>query len=609
MPLIDQIREQKLIELAKTRFAADLTEAELNVLRESASSLDSDLPKKDAPRPEIRPELVRWLASDPEAAPFLDPKGIRVYGVTLPRYLNLAECRIAVPLIFYRCTIKRGINLRSAETRGIYLLGCSVEGTVQADWIDAQGAIVFRESQFTSEVILSGARIRGELSFSGAKLEVEAKEGEEEVVGLSAGRAEIGGGVFLGNGFTSNGEIRLHGAQIKGDLDCSGAKLVVTEGKALSADGAEIGGAVFLSEKFTSYGEIRLPSVRIKGILDCSGAKMEVKEGNALSADGAEIGGSVFLRDGFTCSGTIRLLGAMIGGQLNFRGAKVAEVCCENLLLSGDLLWMGIQEPEKAALNLMGANVKNLREDRESWPQAGNLVLDGLSYEEVTLHRKRTEVDIENGRWTEELVLKVEDRIEWLMRQRKDILTEAHPWMFLAKHLEGKGDRRGAKHVVYTYRCLQAKSKWLPQRLLDCAFAWLEERPLRICWSIAITLFLGTLIFAGADRSGAMIQTVRIQPNAVKDDGEVKPVSPLYPKYQPFVYTLENAVPLLRLGMDDKWTPNPSPEFCVAWYPRWPWLYFISTYGVLVFFRWALIMWGWVQATILAAALADRFRK
>ncbi len=560
MPLIDQIREQKLIELAKTRFAADLTEAELNVLRESASSLDSDLPKKDAPRPEIRPELVRWLASDPEAAPFLDPKGIRVYGVTLPRYLNLAECRIAVPLIFYRCTIKRGINLRSAETRGIYLLGCSVEGTVQADRIDAQGAIVFRESQFTSEVILSGARIRGELSFSGAKLEVEAKEGEEEVVGLSAGRAEIGGGVFLGNGFTSNGEIRLHGAQIKGDLDCSGAKLVVTEGK-------------------------------------------------ALSADGAEIGGSVFLRDGFTCSGTIRLLGAMIGGQLNFRGAKVAEVCCENLLLSGDLLWMGIQEPEKAALNLMGANVKNLREDRESWPQAGNLVLDGLSYEEVTLHRKRTEVDIENGRWTEELVLKVEDRIEWLMRQRKDILTEAHPWMFLAKHLEGKGDRRGAKHVVYTYRCLQAKSKWLPQRLLDCAFAWLEERPLRICWSIAITLFLGTLIFAGADRSGAMIQTVRIQPNAVKDDGEVKPVSPLYPKYQPFVYTLENAVPLLRLGMDDKWTPNPSPEFCVAWYPRWPWLYFISTYGVLVFFRWALIMWGWVQATILAAALADRFRK
>jgi hypothetical protein len=144
---------------------------------------------------------------------------------------------------------------------------------------------------------------------------------------------------------------------------------------------------------------------------------------------------------------------------------------------------------------------------------------------------------------------------------------------------------------------------------LAIAFAWLEENPLHIGWSILLTLLLGTSIFIWGGSNHAMIETVRYQPNAIKDNGEIKPVSPQYPKFQPFIYTLENAVPLIKLGMDDKWTPDPSPEFCRAWFPRLPWLYFVSTYGTLVLTRWALIVGGWVQATVLAAALADRFKK
>jgi hypothetical protein len=412
-PLLDEKRANKLIELARERFALHLSEAELNLLRDSASS---GVPirglmglRSNRIPPKIRPELVRWLASDRKAARFLDPNGIRVYGVTLPRDLDLEGCHISVPLVFYRSTINGGINLQLAETKGIYIVYCSVEGAIQADRIDAQGPMYLQKSQFASEVALKGARIEG-------------------------------------------------------DLDCSGAKLEVKEGDAFSADRAEIGGGVFLKQGFTSSGTIRLLGAQIKGNLECSGAKLEVKEGDALSADGAEFGGSVFLHQGFTSSGTIRLVSAQIGGQLDFCGAKVAEVRCENLLLSGDLLWMGIQEPEKAALSLMGAKVKNLREDRESWPQAGRLFLDGLEYEEVTLHPKLTDDELKNAKMTEELDLKVEDRIAWLMLQPEKQRTEAHPWMFLAKHLEGKGDRKGAKHVVFMYRCLQAKSKWLPSR-------------------------------------------------------------------------------------------------------------------------------------------------
>jgi hypothetical protein len=51
MILLDQIRETKLIELAKSRFDTDLSEAELKVLRDSASSEDLPVPDEKAPRP------------------------------------------------------------------------------------------------------------------------------------------------------------------------------------------------------------------------------------------------------------------------------------------------------------------------------------------------------------------------------------------------------------------------------------------------------------------------------------------------------------------------------------------------------------------------------
>jgi hypothetical protein len=59
------------------------------VLRDSASYVDPDLHETNAPQPAIRPEFVRWLASDPEAVDFIAPKGLRVFGVTLPYTLDL----------------------------------------------------------------------------------------------------------------------------------------------------------------------------------------------------------------------------------------------------------------------------------------------------------------------------------------------------------------------------------------------------------------------------------------------------------------------------------------------------------------------------------------
>jgi len=698
MPLLDQIREEKLINLAKACFDPLPTEAEEKVLRDSASSLDPVMLTANSPGPAIRSDFVRWLATDPEAATHIDPKGLRAFGITLPDKLDLQNCRVLVPLHFQHCTIKREIDLRSAETRSIQLLDSSFDDIITADRINVDGPLFLRGSSFSGEIRLvgakingaldclgaklivkggnalsadraeiggivylqqgydlrgtmqgfessgtirlAGAKIKGDLSCSGAKLRV--KEGDA----LYAYSAEIGGNVFLNNGFESSGTIRLPGAKIKGDLSCSGAKLRVKDGNALHADGAEIGGSVFLNvfrdtdsgqrEDFESTGTIRLPGAHIKGILSCSGAKLKVTEGDALFADCAVVGANVSLDKGFESSGTIRLLGARIGGELAFIAAKTAVVGCKDLRLSGDMWWTGIQEPQEALLDLTGASLKNLRDDRESWPAPGRLILDGLAFEELTLHERPSEEQVMNSSHGLELPLNVDERIEWLMLQPPDRRIKPQPWMQLARLLEAKGNRKGAKHVVFKYRTFLAKEKefhplrWLfkllfrratfgcvwpylrhPNRSWAIAFAWLEEAPLRICWSIAVTLMVGTLIFAGAFSSGAMLASVQTQPNAVLPNGESKNLSAHYPLSQPFLYTLENAVPLVKLGMDEKWMPDPKhkPQ---PWFPqfRWlDWLGWFNSYWFLVTSRVLLICLGWFQAGVLGAVLLRRFKE
>ena len=605
MPLLDKTREEKLIDLAKACFDPPPTGAEEKVLRDSASSLDQYLPKADAPRPTIRSEFVRWLATDPTAATYIDPKGLRAYGITLPGKLDLQSCRILVTLDFRQCTMKSEIDLLFAETRGIWLLDSLLDGGIRADGIDVDGPLFLRGSSFSGEVRLLGAKIKGVLDCISAKLQVT--EGNA----LSADAAEIGGGVFLRESFESCGTIRLLGAKIKGDLSCSGAKLQVKEGNALVADGAEFGGSIFLNEDFESSGTIRLPGAKIKGDLECSGSKLNVADGDALTANGAEIGGNVFLCKAFESRGTIGLQSAKIGGDLAFLGAKTTKVDCTNLRLSGDMFWMRIQKPGEVFLILSGATLRNLYDDRESWPHSENLILDGLTYQELTHHGPPSAEQIMSHSSGPELPFNVEERIKWLILQPEKAREKPQPWMQLRDLLERKGDRKGAKYVLFRFRCLQAQKSWTFWRWLRIAFAWLEEAPIRICWSIAFTLTVGTMIFAGAFSSGAMLASVQIQPNAVLSNGESKNLSAHYPLSQSFLYTLENAVPLVKLGMDEKWMPDPKhkPQ---PWFPqfRWlDWLGWFNSYWFLVVSRVLLICLGWFQAGVLGAALLRRFKE
>jgi hypothetical protein len=126
----------------------------------------------------------------------------------------------------------------------------------------------------------------------------------------------VEGDVFLDQGFHATGAVRLLGARIQGQLSCRGARLENPNGDALSADGMTVEGGVFLDQGFHATGAVRLLGARIQGQLSCRGARLENPNGIALSADGMTVEGDVFLDEGFHATGAVRLLRARIRGAL-----------------------------------------------------------------------------------------------------------------------------------------------------------------------------------------------------------------------------------------------------------------------------------------------------
>jgi hypothetical protein len=148
----------------------------------------------------------------------------------------------------------------------------------------------------------------------------------------------------LSGGFKSVGEIRLNGCNIDRNLDCSGAEMSNPGGYSLSAAGSHIKGSAYFSKtapwltypvpfSFTSKGALRLDGANIDGNLDCSGGvfaataflsnqtKPEQNDLYAISANGLKVGADVLFgqdekeRTRFSAQGFVSLINARVGGD------------------------------------------------------------------------------------------------------------------------------------------------------------------------------------------------------------------------------------------------------------------------------------------------------
>jgi hypothetical protein len=85
--------------------------------------------------------------------------------------------------------------------------------------------------------------------------------------GLHADSLVVIGGCYFCKGFIADGEVRLLGADIGGNLECNGGTFANMVGVALNADGLKVKGNLFLWNA-TVHGAIRIPAARIGTLVD-----------------------------------------------------------------------------------------------------------------------------------------------------------------------------------------------------------------------------------------------------------------------------------------------------------------------------------------------------
>ena len=89
-----------------------------------------------------------------------------------------------------------------------------------------------------------------------------------------------------------------------------------------------------------------------------------------------------------------------------------------------------------------------------------------------------------------------------------------------------------------------------------------------------------------------------------------KPLPGYYVTFNPFLYSVENSLPLVKFGQVDRWHPAPSPPLpwrssCFCEVLQW----FFSWEVILGTFRAFQIACGWFLATIGVAGLTGVIRK
>ena len=138
-----------------------------------------------------------------------------------------------------------------------------------------------------------------------------------------------------GRTFLAHGVVELGGAQIGGYLRCDGGRFLDGD-VALNMNGATVRGDVSLGQDgddrpLIACGTVSLVGAEIKGQLKCTGGKFfkPAEPGNdgraALAATLARIDGHVWFDAGFETDGCVNFDYAEIGGLLSFEQAKFAR--------------------------------------------------------------------------------------------------------------------------------------------------------------------------------------------------------------------------------------------------------------------------------------------
>jgi hypothetical protein len=220
-------------------------------------------------------------------------------------------------------------------TNGVFVKSRREDNAINASLAKVRGNVLLRGAKAKGTVRFLGARVEGSFVCEGASLAGQAQRlNPVRAQSLNLERAQIDGNVFLRataeQRFEARGTVRLWLTKIGGDLECQGGKFLAPEGEALVCLNAKISGSVGLyadrDRRFESDGSVSFMGAQIDGNLDCSGASLRRPKGIALNLERTRVGGFVGLRSAenlqFRADGTVRLFNSRIGRDLECDGGR-----------------------------------------------------------------------------------------------------------------------------------------------------------------------------------------------------------------------------------------------------------------------------------------------
>jgi hypothetical protein len=477
----------------------------------------------------------------------------------------------------------RGARITGSMNMDDARLSCSAEQALDARNVTVDGWFIARRAVVNGEFGLTNAVIAGWLDVSGSLLRNPGR------TAFGGGGMTVGGGLWCHLGYAVEGEMRLVGARLGGNLTLTDAGLTNPGGVALNLDratlgeldatgltvtggqvslvGAEVAGRLILSRAhlndgvdgtamnadglsastllmndLRSHGSVVIRTARISGRMSLVGAELNASDA-ALRLSRTEIGADMFCAY-MVARGRVKLSGVRVGRQVNLHEARLSNpggVALDARALHADQLTL--RGEVEGAVELHHARIGVLRDDPDHWPSP--LFLDGLTYE------------------TLEPELSARRRLTWLSRDPEGCPPQ--PYEQLAAFYTRIGQPSEARQVLYARERHRRDAKttvgriW--SRLQDVTVGYGYRSWRAMLW-LALLLVLGSLLYG-------------LAPPAALKAGEA-------PHFNAVVYTLDLLLPIVDLGQQNAFNPA----------------------GLAQWFSYVLVAAGWILATTIAAGIA-----
>ncbi len=534
------------------------------------SSNDSDDPQNGAnwgPSRTIDPEVIRWLCLQAAALGRSPNSPIDVYAAKISGVLDLSGAVIPCPLSFRHCFFVDEIWLKNAKVPSLILTG-SWTRTILADGIDVAGNVLLNQGFHSKgQVLFRDAKIGGNLRTEDARFEYEKGDMAHRYSENSLGcdRIRVNGSIWLskpGHGSVFKGEVGLASAFVGSNLECDSSTFENPGKTAIRADRITVVGSIFLRNQFSSKGAVRLLNAQI-GVLDCSEGIFEGYDEAAPGDDKAAIcaecatisGYAVFDRTVIRCGAA--QFRAVTAGDMTFRGTEMTSVDLRYATIRRELRIKKIVNPQHSRWDLRNASVDSLDDDGKSWPNPGNLRLDGFSYERFG------SPDFQDDSTT--LPPDLEARLEWL---RLDTSNPPRAYRNLASAYSKAGETLNSRETLFHLedllhrrrikeaRCAVMKVvAWAWSQCLKVTIGYGYRLWLSLCW-LALLCAVGWAISCWGHSNNLIVPTDKEAYTYSLQHGDVPDY---YPHFRALRFTIEQTFPAINLGISGSWSADGVP--------------------------------------------------